>query len=41
MFFGDKENDTCNNASGCKSGWQHGHPKCDKGYIHIVRFHNY
>ena len=29
----DKETGTCNNASGCKPGWKHDHPKCDKGIL--------
>ena len=33
----DKENGACNNTSGCKSGWQHGHPKCDKGILNKYR----
>ena len=30
----DKENGTCNNTSGCKPGWRHGHPKCYQGILH-------
>ena len=31
----DKEYDSCRDTSGCKSGWQYGHHKCDKGILHI------
>ena len=33
----DKENDTCNNTSECKPGWQDGHLKCDKGILNKYR----
>jgi hypothetical protein len=32
----EKELGVCTDTSGCKPGWQHGQPKCDKG----IRLHS-
>ena len=29
----EKELGVCTDTSGCKPGWQHGQPKCDKGIL--------